>query len=279
MHYTYTMIQAFETEKNRKAFIYTAIICALIVILFFLIRWTVLPVSVPVIEDLIEINLGNDEEGFGEEQPLIKGNFTPSQETIVASKQETSNSAPDNKVQPDDNAEEDAAAVVKPVKNNTKIKTETPVKPAPVPTPKPQKPKNTYNGPGSGLPGNNPTDDNGYKSQGTNPDGKNDNGSPGGNKDSYGTTPGGKVGGPKVTRGNRKIVRYYSFTGELNKATIYAIIKVSPSGQGRFIGFEKGSTSRNQAYADAISNYLRNIQFDKAEDESTVTVQFNFSIN
>ena len=163
MHYTYTMIQAFETEKNRKAFIYTAIICALIVILFFLIRWTVLPVSVPVIEDLIEINLGNDEEGFGEEQPLIKGNFTPSQETIVASKQETSNSAPDNKVQPDDNAEEDAAAVVKPVKNNTKIKTETPVKPAPVPTPKPQKPKITYNGPGSGLPGNNPTEDNGYK--------------------------------------------------------------------------------------------------------------------
>ena len=35
-------------------------------------------------------------------------------------------------------------------------------------------------------------------------------------------------------------------TGELNKATIYAIIKAAPSGQGTFIGFDKGSTSRSQ---------------------------------
>lgn len=127
--------------------------------------------------------------------------------------------------------------------------------------------------------GNNPTEDNGYKYQGNNPNGKGDNGSPKGNKDSYGNIPGGKVGGPKVTRGNRKVIRYYSFTGKLPKATIYAIVKVSAAGQGTFIGFDKYSTSRSQGYADAISNYLRNMQFDKAPDESTVTVQFNFTVN
>ena len=134
-------------------------------------------------------------------------------------------------------------------------------------------------GPNNGKPGNNPTDDNGFTRQGNDPNGKGDPGDPKGNKDSYGTSPGGRVGGPKIIRGNRKIVRYYSFTGELPKATIYAIIRVSAEGKGRFIGFDKGSTSRNQGYADAITNYLRTMLFDKAPDESNVTVQFNFNIN
>ena len=32
-------------------------------------------------------------------------------------------------------------------------------------------------------------------------------------------------------------------------------------------------------HADAISSYLKKIQFDPAKDESNVTVQFNFNIN
>ena len=30
---------------------------------------------------------------------------------------------------------------------------------------------------------------------------------------------------------------------------------------------------------NAIVQYLRNVQFDKSGDESTVTVQFNFNVN
>jgi len=78
--------------------------------------------------------------------------------------------------------------------------------------------------------------------------------------------------------GNRKIVKYYSFTGDLEKATVYAIVKVSPSGTGTFTGFDKNSTTRAQAYANAIVQYLKNVQFDKSNDESTVTVQFNFNV-
>lgn len=266
---------SFEIEKNRKALTYTIAICALLLILFFFIRWKNAPPSLPVMEDLIEINLGNNAEGWGEEQPLVKGQRGPSPETEVGARQAVSKSVEAEKVNPDDFADEDAAPVTKPEKPS-KSKVESNINSPKVTTP--AKPKVTYQGPGDGK-GNNPTEDNGYRYQGNTPGGKGDDGSPEGDKDSYGNTPGGKLGGPKIIRGNRKIIRYYSFAGDLPKATIYAIIKVSPAGRGSFVGFDVGSTSRSQAYAQAITSYLQNIQFDKASGESNVTVQFNFNVN
>lgn len=271
-----TIDKAFESEKNRKALIYTIIVCAGLLLLFFIIKWKNQPPTIPVVQDLIEINLGNNEEGFGETQPLIKGEMKPTPDEPVAS-QQTAAPQPqeEEKVEPDENAEPEAAPVTKANKTTTKPKNNSPVT-TPVVTPKPQKPKITYNGPGKGN-GNNATEDNGYRYQGNNPNGKGDAGDPSGDKDSYGNTPGGKKGGPKIISGNRKIIRYYSFTGNLPKATIMANIKVSPSGTGTFMGFSKGSTSRSQEYATAISNYLRNMQFDKSSEESIVVVQFNFN--
>lgn len=274
-----TMTTSFESEKNRKAFLYTALICGLLLLMFVLISWTDNPPSPPVVEDLIEINLGNNEEGFGEEQPLIKGEMSPSQEATVIPRQ-TAAAQPETeeRVTPDDNAEEDAAPVAKPVKATPKVIKPTTPAPVTVTAPKPQKPKITYNGPGAGG-GNNATEDNGYKSQGNKPGGTGDAGDPSGNKDSYGNSPGGKVGGPRVTSGNRKIIRYYSFTADLPKATIYAQIKVSPSGVGSFQRIVKPSTSFDSRYANSIVGYLRNMQFDKGTDEGVVTVQFNFTVN
>ena len=279
MYKHYTMTTSFESEKNRKAFLYTALICGLLLLMFILISWKDVPPAPPVVQDMIEINLGNNDEGFGEEQPLIKGEMGPSQQTVVVPKQTAA--APeetDEKVNPDDNAEPDAAPVTKPVKATPKITKPTTTAVVPVVAPKPQKPKVTYDGPGNGT-GNNATEDNGYKYQGNKPGGTGDAGDPSGNKDSYGNNPGGKVGGPKVTSGNRKVIRYYSFTADLKKATIFAQIKVSAAGQGSFIKLVKPSTSFDPSYANAISGYLRNMQFDKAGDESVVTVQFNFTVN
>lgn len=278
MHHYPIMNKAFESEKNRKALLYTTIICVTILLLFIIISWKVMPPTVPVVQDLIEINLGNEEEGFGDEQPLIKGNRTPVKENNSSANESAENFSETEKIDPDPNAEKDAAPVTKTEKITPKPKINKPVV-LPTPVVKPQKPKITYKGPENGPPGNNPTEDNGYKNQGKDPNKTGDDGDLNGNKDSYGKTPGGKTGGPRVTQGNRKIVRYYSFTGDLNKATIYAVIKVSPSGQGTFIRLVKPSTSFEQGYATAISNYLRNIQFDKAAGESTVTVQFNFNVN
>jgi len=287
MYYNQTMHASFEAEKNRKAFTYTAIIVAILLLLAFFITWPIIKPPVPLVEDLIEINLGNNVEGFGEVQPLIKGDMAPAQEPAAQQQKAAAAQEPPAKdIQPDDNADEDAAPVTKPAKiipktnNIAKEPVTNPVKtkvPAPVvmPTPKPQKPKATYNGAGTGN-GNGATEDNGYTYQGKKPGGKGDAGDPSGKPDSYGSTPGGRSGGPRVI-GNRKIVKYYSFTGDLPKATIYATVKVSPEGVGNFMGFAKKSSSTNASYATSIRQYLSKIQFDKSSQESTVTVQFNFT--
>ena len=61
------------------------------------------------------------------------------------------------------------------------------------------------------------------------------------------------------------------------KATIYATVNVSPEGIGTFTGFARNSSSTNQGYATAIRQYLSKIQFDKSSQESSVTIQFNFT--
>ncbi len=266
----------FEASKNKKAFLYTTGICVLLLLLFILITWNVLPPSQPVVQDLIEVNLGNNEEGFGEEQPLIKGER--SEAAAPQPKQAAPKESVAEKIEADDNAPEEAAPVAKVEKKVPKLKTETAVTPTPPAPPKPAKPKITMPGGTAKTGGNNPTEDNGYRYQGNKPGGKGDAGDPNGNKDSYGNNPGGRIGGPKVI-GNRKIIKYYSFAGDLPKATINALVKVSPSGQGTFIGFGKGSTTRDSRYASAITRYLNNISFDKSDSESTVTVVFNFSEN
>jgi len=124
--------KAFESEKNRKAITYTAIVLGILLLMFFLmgilllmfflISWKNQPPTPPIVEDLIEINLGNNEEGWGEEQPLIKGEMSPNQQATVVPQQQAK--APDEAEEPitaDDNAEESAAPVTKTVKATPKV--------------------------------------------------------------------------------------------------------------------------------------------------------------
>jgi len=91
-------------------------------------------------------------------------------------------------------------------------------------------------------------------------------------------TPVGNITDTRIIRGNRRIIKQHKFESNLNKATIYAVIKVSPDGEGSFVAFDKGSTERTQAYANAISYYLKKIQFDKSLNDSNVTLEFIFDI-
>ncbi len=282
------MTDTFEIKKNTKALSYTAIICGLLVAIAFLYKWPLQFPPVPAIQDLIEINLGNEHEGIGNVQPVVKGDPAPD----VSEPQSTQKSAatyeePSKDIQANEDDDKEAAPVTKPLKPDNESKNiakETITKPtksnntAPVvnPNPTPPKPKIALYKGGNGTGGNGADQDNGYKNQGYKP-GNGDAGSPTGKPDSYGNSPGSRVGGPKVI-GNRKIVRYYSFTGDLEKATIYAIVKVTPEGVGTFAGFGRNSSTTARAYANAIVDYLRNVRFDKADHESTVTVQFNFNI-
>ena len=275
---TITMSATFESEKNKKAFVYTAVICGAILLIALLVSWK-LPQHPPqILQDLIEINLGNDAEGYGEVQPLIKGERSPATEAAPQQQTAKANNQTTEEVKTEDNTDAESAPVTKPVKTKTKVT--TPAVVVAPPAPKPQKPKIAgYNGPKGGT-GNGATEDNGYKYQGNKPGGTGDAGSPNGKPDSYGNTPGGKTGGGglKVSKGDRTIVNNYIFMGELPRATINAVIKVSPSGRGTFVTFDKGSTSVDSKYANAIRGYLPNIEFNKSDHESIVTVPFNFRV-
>ncbi|MEP7238481.1 MAG: hypothetical protein ABI685_11470 [Ferruginibacter sp.] len=278
MNNTINMSATFETEKNRKAFAYTAIICGSILLIALLVSWKLPQHPPPVAQEFIEINLGNDIEGFGEVQPLIKGEKSPASEPAPQQQSAAVNNTKTDEVKTDDNTDPESAPITKPIKTPAKVV--TPAVVVAPPAPKPQKPKIAgYNGPKGGT-GNGATEDNGYKYQGNKPGGTGDAGSPSGKPDSYGNTPGGKTGGGglRVSKGDRTIVNNYIFMGNLPPATINAKIKVSPEGRGTFVTFDKGSTNTDSKYAEAIRGYLPNIEFNKSDHESIVTVPFNFRV-
>lgn len=293
MYKTSTM-QAADTRKNYKAAAITFVVHALLLILFFVITIAMTGPTPAPVEEGIEVNLGNSDIGFGDVQPLIpdepapeaipETTTTPPQQQIAAAVDETEKelSERDDEDAPEVNK---PAKVTKPAKvvpkENPPVATTKPATTTVVnPKPAPPKPKAVYGG-GTGTGGNNSDTYNNSRNQGI-AGGTGDQGKAGGNpnSDNYnGNGGGGTGGGPRVTSGNRKIIKYYSFAGDLEKATIYAVIKVSPEGRGTFVRIGPRSTSVSQAYANAIVEYLRNIQFDKSGQESTVTVQFNFKVN
>lgn len=280
----------FETRKNTQAFSYTVLICALFLALAILYTWPLQTPPSQIVQDLIEINLGNEKEGMGNVQPLVKGDPAPEERNIPQPDRSSAVNEPSKNIEADDKDDPESAPVTKPIRPQTEAKTiahETTTKPVKTPStnpvvnpnPAPPKPKIPLYKGGNGTGGNGADQDNGYRNQGYK-GGNGDAGSPDGKPDSYGNTPGGKTGGgPRVTSGDRKIIRYYAFTGELEKATIYAMIRVTPDGHGKFAGFARNSSTTSQTYANAISQYLTSMQFDKSDHESTVTVKFNFNIN
>lgn len=81
----------------------------------------------------------------------------------------------------------------------------------------------------------------------------------------------------KVIQGNRNIIVNHSDDIHLDKATIIAVIKVSQQGVGTLIRITQGSTSFSKDYASAVNNYLQSIKFNVVNEESVVTVQFEFN--
>ena len=264
------MADAFEIQKNTKAFSYTVLICGLLLlfVILFKLHITIPPVTYP--PDLIEVNLGNMKEGRGDIQPLVKGepgrevadNSTPAK-TVAA------NAAKD--IQADENNNPDVATVNKSVKKSNDAKVVSPVTnkvksnntvahTVPV-----KKPKSLYGG-GAGPGGNNAADDNGYKNQG-NKDGNGDIGSPNG-------TPTGRVFGVRI-------VSIGSMKDDFNEnAKVAVVVTVNASGvvtDARVI--DRGTTTTNQSLKNMAVQKAKQLKFpvSKAEQE-TGTIIFNFKV-
>ncbi len=284
------MQHSFEAEKNRKALTYTAIICGLFMIIAIFYTWPLQVPPVPTVQDLIDVNLGNEQEGMGDVQPLVKGERAPDNQS-VASHQSAHKAAdvPSQNVEADDHPDEEAAAVVKtekkkenvPVVNKESIvKASKNINPSPVvnPNPAPPKPKVPLYKGGTGTGGNGATEDNGYRNQGYKP-GNGDAGSPDGKPDAYGNSPGGRSG-VSVVRGlsGRHPIHFPNMQDDFNEsAKVYVDIKVDASGKVTSAGIAKGTTTSNST--------LRNIALDKAKqlkfpasqsDIESGTILFNF---
>ena len=286
------MMQAnFEAEKNKKAFSYTVLICGMLLLLFFFITWPILQVTPALAQDLIEINLGNNKEGFGKIQPLIKGEMAPAQEPAAQQqKAVAANNEAAKQIEPDDKADEDAAPVTKPVKtinrpivtpkeNNTRpVKTNNPAPITTPPVPKPQKPKFTYNGPGKGT-GNGAKQDNGYQYQGNKPGGKGDAGDPSGKPDSYGNTPGGKSG-VSVTRGVRPLnLGALRFEDDFNEnAKVYLDVRYNSGGSFVSSAIAKGTTTSNNTILSIAKRKAAQLKFPSSEDGGVTTILLNFKV-
>ncbi len=287
------MSASLEAKYRSQAGMITAGFAGLMLLLMFLLKWDMtaivkIPES-PAIE--VELNLP-------EEEPAIRttgggGGGNPVQAAEppgIAKAVPPEPGDKDDSKNIDENNDKEATPIVKPTVSKpkaTKITNTSVVKAAPKPiveTPAPPKPKAVLGKTTTGAGKGGGSADNYDKAGGTGTGYGVGNGS--GTGGGTGTGNGGGNGsgngggnGPKITRGDRKIVRYYSFDGDLDKAVIYANISVSPEGVGKFVSIAKGSSNSSNSYKSAIMQYLQNIRFDKADHESLLTVQFNFRVN
>lgn len=291
MNNAYAMSLNLEAKQRSRAWAITGLFAAFMVLLMILVKW-----PLPKIEHIaqepeieVELNLPPEPEAIDDGGG---GGGNPVQAAGDPGVAPYSPPAP-GEAEPSKSVEDiddkDATPVTKPsvtkpdaktITNTSPTKNNVPVENVPAPrTPKAVLGKTTT---GSGKGGNNAE---GYDKPGSSGTGSgvgNGSGSGGGSGSGSGGGNGSGVGsgnGSVKVHGDRKIVRYYSFTGELDKATIYANVLVSPEGVGKFVSIAKGSSSSGNEYKQAIIQYLQNIRFDKSDHESTLTVQFNFRVN
>lgn len=291
MNNAYVMSATLDAKNRNQAAMITAGFVGLMILIMLLLKW-----KLPVFEQItyspgieVELNLPEEPEppadgGGGGGNPVQAAGAAG----IAAPAPPTPGDKEDSKAL-DENDDKDNTEVTKPVAVKPKATTITntsvaKVEPKVVAPPAPPRPKavlgKTTTGAGKG--GGSADDYDRAGGNGTGSGVGNGSGTGGGNGTGNGGgngSGGGSGSGPKVTRGDRKIVRHYSFTGDLDKATVYANIKVSPDGIGKFESIAKGSTNTSNAYKQAIMQYLQNIRFDKSDHESMLTVQFNFRVN
>ena len=280
------MYNNFETEKNTKAFSYTLLVCLFLLAIALFYKWQItLPKILPV-QDLIEVNLGNNNEGTGEIQPLKKGEAAPEIKQ-VSQKNSGGTLTQHQDIKVDENKNQEAATLVKEDKKNVVHPIEhvapLPSKPVAVSTPEkalPAPPKlkvPLYKG-SNGTGGNGAAEDNGFRSQGYK-SGNGDAGSIGGKPDSYGNATGGESG-VSVIRGlsGRKPIHFPAMSDEFNEnAKIYVDISVDANGAVTDASIARGSTTSNGSLRSIAIQKAKQLKFPPSKnDEEKGTILFNF---
>jgi outer membrane biosynthesis protein TonB len=291
-----------DSQKNIRAGTITGIICGLMLLLFFIVSWTIPLPEIPPEETGIEVNLGNSDEGLGTEAPMIPGQAAA--ETVeVNTPPKTHVTQPEvvKQVETNDNDKEAPDLTIpKPVvpkpnspsipkkENTVPVKTHNPA-PEVVDNPKPveKKPAAVYKGgDGSSKGGNNADTWNSSKNQGI-AGGKGDQGKAGGNpeSDSYKGSGGSGKSGVSISRGlqGRRISTLPSFEDEFNdNAKIAVDVKVDGKGNVISATYQpRGSTTSDAGMREIALRKARQIHFNSSangDEESIGTLIFNFRL-
>lgn len=286
----------FETQKNMKALGLTAGICGLLALMLFFASWTLPQVQPPVIDEGIEVNLGNSDEGLGDIPPAVPGDpaldaspqadappVTPSsaEESSETKMDEDANVADPTPVRASPKPVEKPKAkhtetVKAPAKSNTK--------PA-VTTPKPPKPKALYGGgTAQGTGGNNADSYNGVRNQGI-AGGNGDQGKPNGNPNSDSYTGNGGTGksGVAIRSGlqGRRFTRFPSFEDDFNenaKVAVDVIVNKSGAVTSATIN-PKGTTTTNANIRNIARKKALQLKFNDGNAEQQAgTIVFDFKL-
>ena len=292
----------FEREKNIKAGTITTVVCGVLLLLFFIVSWTSPQEILLPVEEGIEVNLGNSDQGSGDIQPLIPDPPASEEKEInTPPKTQITQVEEAKDVETDDNDKESPnvsvpkPAVPKPEntnipkkENTTPVKAKT-AKPQIVENPKPveRKPAAVYKGgDGTGKGGNNSDTWNNSRNQGiaggTGDQGK-INGNP--NSDSYDGNAGSGRSGVSISRGlqGRRITRLPSFEDEFNEnAKIAVDIKVDKAGNVMSATYQpRGSTSSDAGMKEIALRKARLLKFSASADDTEQqigTIIFNFRL-
>ena len=290
------MTDKFESEKNLKASGYTAVVVTLLLLLFLYVSWTQPVEAPPVVEDGIEVNLGNSDQGLGTNQPYLPGQpSAQDKEKYTPPKQAVVEKEPVKDVETDDNNKEDAPVVKKAVvtkPNATKIpdkeivkKAVKPVKqPETLPTPPKPHPKAVFHGVNGTGTGGNAADD--FKPGGNQgiAGGRGDQGKPGGDPNSTNYTGGGHGNsGVSISRGlaGRRITGTPSFTDDFNENAKVAVdVHVDANGNVTEADYQpRGSTTSDASMKAIAKRKAMQVKFNSGGDESMGTIIFNFKIH
>jgi outer membrane biosynthesis protein TonB len=284
----------FNARKNRKAGLYTLLICGSLLLMLFLISWD-LPFNPPApVEEGLEVNLGNSDQGSGSNQPFLpnqpskqdQAKYTPPK-TVAATKEALKDVETDDK-DPDPAPAVKHPPVTKP--NATKIPdkdlaVKTPrktIQPAVNPTPVPPKPKAVFHGVNGDGSGGNDADH--FKPGGNQgiAGGKGDQGKPGGDPNSTNYNGGGHGNGIAIARGlqGRRISSTPSFTDEFNENAKVAVdIRVDAAGNVTSAEYQaKGSTTADATLKAIAIRKAHQVKFNNGSDESAGTIVFNFKL-
>jgi len=309
MSNTTNMSLAFEREKNLKAAGYTAVVCTLLLIVFFFAKWTLPQIAQPTFDEGIEVNLGNSDQGLGDVAPQVPGEPSAAKEEVSPpAKSVSSPAAAEENIEGDENEADDAPVVnktpkpavkhatipdpsrVKARENTRPVAHTTPARsqatqPVANTPPAPPKPKALYHGGSSNGQGGNGADTyNGVRNQGI-AGGRGDQGNPNGNpnSDSYKGNSSSGNSGVRIRSGlsGRRFTRLPSFEDDFNENAKVAVdIRVDKNGNVvSAVVNPRGTTTTNGTVRSIATRKAMQLKLNSGEeDEQTGTILFDFKL-